>query len=128
MEGSDGAIIRAKAMYAAEPDLYFYPDQYNNPANWLSHYDTTAPEIIEQTDGRLTHFVAGLGTSGTFIGRRPAAARVQPVDQADIGAARFAAARARRAQAHGDGDRARAFTIRRWPTRTSASGRKRRST
>ena len=68
MEGSDGAIIRAKAMYAAEPDLYFYPDQYNNPGNWLSHYDTTAPEIIEQTDGRLTHFVAGLGTSGTFIG------------------------------------------------------------
>jgi S-sulfo-L-cysteine synthase (O-acetyl-L-serine-dependent) len=68
MEGSDGAILRAKAMYAAEPDVYFYPDQYNNPANWLSHRDTTAPEIIEQTDGRLTHFVACLGTSGTFIG------------------------------------------------------------
>jgi cysteine synthase B len=68
MEGSDGAILRAKAMFAAEPDVYFYPDQYNNPGNWLSHYDTTAPEIIEQTDGRLTHFVAGLGTSGTFIG------------------------------------------------------------
>ena len=68
MEGSDGAIIRAKAMYAEEPDLYFYPDQYNNPGNWRSHYDTTAPEIIEQTDGRITHFVAGLGTSGTFIG------------------------------------------------------------
>jgi len=63
MEGSDGAILRAKAMFAAEPDVYFYPDQYNNPGNWLSHY-----EIIEQTDGRLTHFVAGLGTSGTFIG------------------------------------------------------------
>ena len=68
MEGSDGAILRAKSMYAAEPDLYFYPDQYNNQANWRSHYDTTAPEIIEQTDGRLTHFVAGLGTSGTFVG------------------------------------------------------------
>ncbi len=68
MEGSDGAIIRAKAMYAAEPDVYFYPDQYNNPGNWRAHYDTTAPEIIEQTGGRLTHFVAGLGTSGTFIG------------------------------------------------------------
>jgi cysteine synthase B len=68
MEGSDGAIIRAKALYAAEPDLYFYPDQYNNPGNWLSHYDTTAPEIIEQTEGRVTHFVAGLGTSGTFVG------------------------------------------------------------
>jgi cysteine synthase B len=68
MEGSDGAIMRAKAMYAADPDTYFYPDQYNNPANWRAHYDTTAPEIIEQTEGRLTHFVAGLGTSGTFIG------------------------------------------------------------
>ena len=68
MEGSDGAIIRAKAMYADHPDAYFYPDQYNNPGNWLSHYDTTAPEIIEQTGGRVTHFVAGLGTSGTFIG------------------------------------------------------------
>jgi cysteine synthase B len=68
MEGSDGAILQAKAMFAAEPDLYFYPDQYNNPGNWLSHYETTAPEIIEQTDGRLTHFVAGLGTSGTFMG------------------------------------------------------------
>ena len=68
MEGSDGAIIRAKAMYASEPDLYFYPDQYNNPGNWRAHYDTTAPELIEQTEGRMTHFVAGLGTSGTFIG------------------------------------------------------------
>jgi cysteine synthase B len=68
MEGSDGAIIRVKAMYAEEPDRYFYPDQYSNPGNWLSHYDTTGPEIIEQTDGRITHFVAGLGTSGTFIG------------------------------------------------------------
>ena len=55
-------------MYAAEPDKYFYPDQYNNDANWRAHYDTTGPEIIEQTSGRLTHFVAGLGTSGTFVG------------------------------------------------------------
>ena len=68
MEGSDGAIIRAREMYAAEPDLYFYADQYSNPGNWLAHYDTTGPEIIEQTEGRLTHFVAGVGTSGTFIG------------------------------------------------------------
>jgi cysteine synthase B len=68
MEGSDGAIVRAKAMYAADPGRYFYPDQYSNPGNWMSHFDTTGPEIIEQTDGRLTHFVAGLGTSGTFIG------------------------------------------------------------
>ena len=68
MEGSDGAIIRARKMFADDPELYFYPDQYNNPGNWRSHYDTTAPEIIEQTGGRLTHFVAGLGTSGTFVG------------------------------------------------------------
>jgi S-sulfo-L-cysteine synthase (O-acetyl-L-serine-dependent) len=68
MEGSDGAIMRARAMYAERPDLYFYPDQYNNPGNWQAHYDTTAPEIIEQTGGRITHFVAGLGTSGTFVG------------------------------------------------------------
>ena len=68
MEGSDGAILRARAMYAESPDVYFYPDQYNNPGNWRAHYDTTAPEIIEQTSGRITHFVAGLGTSGTFVG------------------------------------------------------------
>ena len=68
MEGSDGAILRAREMDAANPTLYFYADQYNNAGNWRSHYDTTAPEIIEQTGGRLTHFVAGLGTSGTFIG------------------------------------------------------------
>ncbi len=68
MEGSDGAIMRARAMYAERPDLYFYPDQYNNPGNWRAHYDTTAPEVIDQTGGRITHFVAGLGTSGTFVG------------------------------------------------------------
>jgi S-sulfo-L-cysteine synthase (O-acetyl-L-serine-dependent) len=68
MEGSDGAIREARRLYALEPHRYFYPDQYSNPANWRAHYDTTAVEIIEQTGGRLTHFVAGLGTSGTFIG------------------------------------------------------------
>jgi cysteine synthase B len=68
MQGSDGAILRAREMYAAEPTVYFYVDQYNNAGNWRSHYDTTAAEIIEQTGGRITHFVAGLGTSGTFIG------------------------------------------------------------
>jgi S-sulfo-L-cysteine synthase (O-acetyl-L-serine-dependent) len=68
LEGSDGAIRKARQLYEQSPDHYFYPDQYNNEANWRSHYDTTAPEIIEQTGGRLTHFVAGLGTSGTFIG------------------------------------------------------------
>jgi cysteine synthase B len=68
MEGTDGAIREARRLFAAEPDRYFYADQYNNDANWRAHYDTTAPEILEQTDGRLTHFVAGLGTSGTFMG------------------------------------------------------------
>jgi cysteine synthase B len=68
MEGSDGAIREARRLFAEDPDAYFYADQYNNDANWRAHYDTTAVEILEQTDGRLTHFVAGLGTSGTFIG------------------------------------------------------------
>ena len=67
-EGSDGAIRRVREIYATDPDKYFYPDQYSNPANWQAHYQTTAPEIWEQTRGRLTHFVAGLGTSGTFVG------------------------------------------------------------
>jgi S-sulfo-L-cysteine synthase (O-acetyl-L-serine-dependent) len=68
LESTDGAIREARRLYKSDPDRYFYPDQYNNDANWQAHYDTTAPEIIEQTSGRLTHFVAGLGTSGTFIG------------------------------------------------------------
>src|SRR5919106_1949964 len=68
LEGSDGAIRMARKLYEESQDLYFYPDQYNNDANWRSHFDTTGPEIIDQTDGRLTHFVAGLGTSGTFMG------------------------------------------------------------
>jgi cysteine synthase B len=67
MEGSDGAIREARRIHAEEPAL-FYPDQYNNPANWRAHYETTAVEIWEQTHGRVTHFVAGLGTSGTFVG------------------------------------------------------------
>lgn len=65
---SDGAILKARELYAADPDKYFYPDQYNNPANWQAHYETTGPEIWRQTGGRITHFVAGLGTSGTFMG------------------------------------------------------------
>jgi len=68
MDGSDGAIREARKQVAANPDTYFYPDQYNNPANWRAHYETTGPEILAQTDGRLTHFIAGLGTSGTFMG------------------------------------------------------------
>lgn len=68
MEGSDGAIRRVREMAAENPALYFYANQYDNPANWRAHYNTTAVEIFEQTEGRVTHFVAGLGTSGTFIG------------------------------------------------------------
>ena len=68
LEGTDGAIREARRLHAADPDTYFYPDQYNNEGNWRAHFDTTAAEIIEQTSGRLTHFVAGLGTSGTFVG------------------------------------------------------------
>ncbi len=68
MEGSDGAIREARRLHAEHPDQYFYADQYNNDANWRAHYETTAVEILEQTDGRVTHFVAGLGTSGTFVG------------------------------------------------------------
>jgi len=68
LEASDGAIREAKLLYNAEPDKYYYADQYNNEANWRAHYDGTALEIWEQTGGALTHFVAGLGTSGTFMG------------------------------------------------------------
>lgn len=68
LEGSDGAIRMARAMAAREPDKYFYPDQYSNPRNWGTHFETTGPEIWAQTGGELTHFVAGLGTTGTFIG------------------------------------------------------------
>lgn len=67
-EQSDGAIRKVKQLYAENPDLYFYPDQYGNDANWQAHYKTTGPEIWEQTEGRITHFVAGLGTTGTMMG------------------------------------------------------------
>ena len=68
MSGTDGAQQKVKKLVAAEPDKYFYPDQYNNPANWKAHFNTTAVEIWEQSEHRVTHFVAGIGTSGTFIG------------------------------------------------------------
>ncbi|MDP9381088.1 MAG: cysteine synthase family protein [Chloroflexota bacterium] len=67
-EGSDGAIRYVRDLMEREPDRYFYADQYSNPSNWRAHYDTTGPEIWEQTEGRITHFVAGLGTSGTIMG------------------------------------------------------------
>jgi len=67
-EGSDGAFRAVRAIYAESPDEYFYADQYNNDANWRAHWETTAPEIVEQTSGRITHFVTLLGTTGTFTG------------------------------------------------------------
>jgi cysteine synthase B len=67
-DGSDGAIRKVKELYAADPEKYFYADQYGNDNNWLAHYRTTGPEIWEQTEGAVTHFVASLGTSGTFMG------------------------------------------------------------
>ena len=89
LEGSDGAILQVRELVAADPDRYFYPDQYSNPANVRAHYEGTAVEILQQTSGRLTHFVAGLGTTGTFVGtasrlklERPSirAIAVQPED------------------------------------------------
>ncbi len=67
-EGSDGAFRVCKSIYEEDPQTYFYPDQYSNPANWQAHFATTGPEILEQTGGRVTHFVAALGTTGTFTG------------------------------------------------------------
>jgi len=67
-DGSDGAIRKAREFAASEPDKYFYADQYSNDANWRAHYHTTANEIWNQTEGRITHFVATMGTSGTFVG------------------------------------------------------------
>ncbi|MBI3564826.1 MAG: cysteine synthase family protein [Elusimicrobia bacterium] len=68
LEGSDGAIREVRLMMKAEPERYFYADQYSNPMTWRAHYETTGPEIFAQTQGRVTHFVTGLGTSGTFVG------------------------------------------------------------
>jgi len=68
LEGTDGAQTEAKRMFDAAPDRFYLPDQYNNPNNWRAHYKTTAEEIWKQTEGRLTHFVAGIGTSGTLMG------------------------------------------------------------
>jgi cysteine synthase B len=68
LEGADAAIVEARRMYQANPAKYYMPDQYNNPDNWKAHYETTAEEIWKQTGGQLTHFIAGIGTSGTLMG------------------------------------------------------------
>src|ERR1700676_1307151 len=78
LEGTDGAIREARRLHASHPGRYFYADQYNNDSNWRAHLDTTGPEIIEQTGGRLTHFVAGLGTSGKLMGVGRAVRRFAP--------------------------------------------------
>lgn len=68
LDGTDGAIMRARRLYGEDPARYYYPDQYSNPDNWKAHYEGTGPEVFEQTGGLVSHFVAGLGTSGTFVG------------------------------------------------------------
>jgi cysteine synthase B len=81
-KGSDGAILRARELAGNDPDRYFYADQYSNDANWLAHYRTTGPEIWQQTAGQITHFVAGLGTSGTFMGTTRCLKELNPAIQA----------------------------------------------
>lgn len=93
LEGSDGAIRLVRRLVAEQPDRYFYADQYNNAANWRAHYESTGPEIWQQSDGAITHFVAGLGTTGTFVGtgrylkeRKPSVEliAVQPEDELSV--------------------------------------------
>ena len=105
-EGSDGAIRECQAEYRRNPEKYFYPDQYGNPANWLAHYETTGPEILAQTENRITHFVTGLGTSGTFTGVGRCFERTFRRHQANLDAAFIGIPRLGRAQAHADRDRA----------------------
>ena len=82
LQATDGAQLVARELSAREPEKYFYPDQYNNPANWRAHYESTAPEIWEQTEGRITHFIAGLGTSGSFVGTSRRLKELKPVIRA----------------------------------------------
>jgi cysteine synthase B len=93
LEGTDGALRTVRQIVADSRERYFYPDQYNNPANWWSHYETTGPEIIVQTRGRVTHLVAGIGTSGTLMGTarrlkehnpRVQAIAVEPTDELQV--------------------------------------------
>jgi S-sulfo-L-cysteine synthase (O-acetyl-L-serine-dependent) len=81
-ESSDGAIRRARELAGNDPERFCYVDQYSNPANWRAHYETTGPEIWQQTEGRVTHFVAGLGTSGTFVGTTRRLKELNPEIQA----------------------------------------------
>jgi cysteine synthase B len=81
-ESSDGAIRRARELAGNDPEKYCYVDQYSNPRNWQAHYETTGPEVWRQTEGRVTHFVAGLGTSGTFVGTTRRLKELNPEIQA----------------------------------------------
>jgi cysteine synthase B len=81
-KGSDGAIRRARELAGNEPDRFCYVDQYSNDENWRAHYEGTGPEIWRQTEGRVTHFVAGLGTSGTFMGTTRKLKELNPAVQA----------------------------------------------
>ena len=105
-EGSDGAIRRARQVYAADPQKYFYPDQYSNPANWRAHYQTTAPKFGSRPNTRITHFVAGLGTSGTFVGTARRLKELNPANSMHQPAARCRLPRPRGLEAHGFGHRA----------------------
>ena len=103
LEGSDGAIRQARALAARAGDRYFYADQYNNPANWQAHYSGTGEEIWRQTAGQVSHFVAGLGTSGTLDGRGAASARMQSSSANCVCRAGFAISWSGRLEAHGHG-------------------------
>ncbi len=81
-KGSDGAIHRARELAGNDPARFYYADQYSNDANWMAHYRTTGPEIWQQTEGQITHFVAGLGTSGTFMGATRRLKELNPAIQA----------------------------------------------
>ena len=98
---TDGAQRVVREIFAGDPEKYFYPDQYNNDANWLAHYETTANEIWEQTEGRVTHFVTGLGTSGTFVGVVKRLRELNPESQGDCSSTRVAATWTGRPQTHG---------------------------
>ena len=80
-KGTDGAIARVQELVAEHPERYFYANQFDNPANWLAHYKTTGPEIYQQTHGEVTHFVAGMGTSGTLMGAGRYLRQVNPAIQ-----------------------------------------------
>ncbi len=103
LAGTDGAQRRVKEIVASDPGTYYYPDQYNNPANWRAHYHTTAREIWQQTGGRITHFLAGLGTTGTFVGTSRRLKELVSFSFLHFHGAGQPVARPGRAEASGDG-------------------------